>query len=439
MQRSRSRRDNADIWPGFVDALSTLLMVIMFLLVVFMLGQFLLSRALETRDEDLSNLESNLALFENQLTQEQEAKRALQIEMAELTENIADLRAERDQLTMERQAAINEVDDLSGALTQALERASQLEIDLAERSTDATREAELAAQLAAELAETRTTFAADRDTIEAQLAELTQLRLEIGVLTETRDRIDADLLGIQAELQASLAELEASRAEQARLEAALSDESQGRQTATSQVDLLSRQIATLSGQLMSLEGSLISKQGEIDQQNLVIADLGVKLNEALADKVEELSQFRSDFFGKLRNVLGARDDVQIVGDRFVFQSEVLFGSGQAEIGSAGRGQLAQMAQIFTDLSAEIPDELPWVVQVDGHTDKRPISGNGRFPSNWELSTARAISVARFLIAQGLPAERVAARGFAEFQPIDDGNSEAALRRNRRIEIKLTTR
>ena len=162
------------------------------------------------------------------------------------------------------------------------------------------------------------------------------------------------------------------------------------------------------------------------------------MNEALADKVEELSQFRSDFFGKLRGVLGSRSDVQVVGDRFVFQSEVLFASGEAEIGAGGRQQLATLATTLIDIARTIPADLPWVLQVDGHTDKRPIS-TGRFPSNWELSTARAISVARFLIDQGIPAERVAARGFAEFQPVDTADTEQAYRTNRRIEIKITTR
>lgn len=432
MPRSRSRRDNSEIWPGFVDALSTLLMVIMFLLMVFMLGQFFLSRMLEGRDKTVSDLEQNLAVYENRLLAEQDAIRDLRTEMAVLQADIEELRSERDSLAEGRLRAEADANDLRAQLTDALDRASRLELDLANRSQDLQQETELAAQLAAELAQTRDSFAAEREQVETQLAELTRLRLEIGVLTEARNRLDDDLAALEDEL-------EKRRQEQAELELALQSEIAGRETASSQAATLSRQIATLSSQLLTLEGALSEKQDEIDQQNIVIADLGVKLNEALADKVEELSQFRSDFFGKLRNVLGARDDVQVVGDRFVFQSEVLFGSGEAQIGEAGRNQLAQLADILLELASEIPDELPWVVQVDGHTDKRPISGNGRFPSNWELSTARAISVARFLIDRGLPENRVAARGFAEFQPIDTGDSEEALRRNRRIEIKLTTR
>lgn len=406
-------------------------MVIMFLLVVFMLGQFLLSRTLEGRDKTVSSLEDNLAAYETRLVEEQTAMRDLQVLMAQLNEEIADLTEERNALSVARDAALNETTDLDDQLTQALERASQLEVELAARDENIAEQADLATQLAAELAVSRETFSAERETVETQLAELTRLRLEVSVMTSARDRLDQDLTELQASLQAE-------RAEQARLQAALAAEAASRTTATNQADQLAGQIATLSRQLFSLEGSLNEKQDEIDSQNLVIADLGGKLNEALADKVEELSTFRSDFFGRLRTVLGTRAEVQVVGDRFVFQSEVLFGSGEAQIGTAGQTQLAQLADILIELAAEIPTELPWVVQVDGHTDKRPISGS-RFPSNWELSTARAISVARYLIDQGLPAERVAARGFAEFQPIDRGDSDDALRRNRRIEIKLTTR
>ena len=380
MPRSRARRDNAEIWPGFVDALSTLLMVIMFLLVVFMLGQFFLSRVLEGKDETVSNLEQNLATYERRLQIEKEAIQALRIEMAGLNEDIANLRLERDDLALARQRAEADANDLTVQLAEALERARQLEIDLAGSEETLTSERELTAQLAAELEATRETVTAERDTVEAQLAELTRLRLEIGVLGEARDRLNRELAEIQGQLDAR-------REEQLRLDAALAAETSSRETAAGQVELLSRQIATLSGQLLSLEQALGDKQDEIDSQNLVIADLGEKLNEALADKVEELAQFRSDFFGKLRNVLGTRDDVQVVGDRFVFQSEVLFESGAANIGSAGQAQLAQLADILIDLAGDFPDELPWVVQVDGHTDKRPISG-GRFPSNWELSTAR---------------------------------------------------
>ena len=186
-----------------------------------------------------------------------------------------------------------------------------------------------------------------------------------------------------------------------------------------QVRQLTEQIAALSRQLAALDQALDLKQTAIDEQSATIANLGQRLNLALASKVEELSQYRSEFFGELRKALGEREDVRIVGDRFVFQSEVLFASGSAEIGPGGREQLAKLATALKEIIDRIPPELPWVLQVDGHTDRVPIS-TARFPSNWELSSARAIAVAQFLIGQGIPPDRVAARGFAEFQPLDPG-------------------
>ena len=205
-----------------------------------------------------------------------------------------------------------------------------------------------------------------------------------------------------------------------------------------QVRQLTAQIATLSRQLAALDQALDLKQTEIDAQSSAISELGQRLNIALASKVEELSQYRSEFFGELRRALGDREDVRIVGDRFVFQSEVLFSSGSADIEPRGRDELAKLAGVLKEIIGKIPSSLPWVLQVDGHTDRVPIS-TPRFPSNWELSTARAIAVAQVLISQGIPPDRVAARGFAEFQPLDPGESPDAYRRNRRIEIKLTTR
>jgi chemotaxis protein MotB len=169
-----------------------------------------------------------------------------------------------------------------------------------------------------------------------------------------------------------------------------------------------------------------------------IADLGKRLNAALASKVEELARYRSEFFGRLREVLGDRPDIRVVGDRFVFQSEVLFALGSADLSDNAKKQLLPVAQALKDISSKIPPDINWVLRVDGHTDKRPIT-TAQFPSNWELSTARAISVVRFFMDQGIPANRLVAAGFGEYQPIDTRDSEDAYRRNRRIELKLTER
>ncbi len=197
-------------------------------------------------------------------------------------------------------------------------------------------------------------------------------------------------------------------------------------------------MAALRQTLEKISQALEASEKRATEQNVQIASLGKRLNAALANKVHELSRYRSEFFGRLRDVLGAQKGVRIVGDRFVFQSEVLFAKGAADIGEAGNNQLRQLASTLLAISRKIPSDIDWVLRVDGHTDKDPIK-TPRFPSNWELSSARAISVVQFLIEQGLPPNRLAATGFGEFQPLEDRDDEIGKRRNRRIELKLTQR
>ena len=208
--------------------------------------------------------------------------------------------------------------------------------------------------------------------------------------------------------------------------------------AQSQVTLLNRQIFALRQQLARLSVVLQATEAKNAEQEVTIKNLGQRLNVALASKVQELARYRSDFFGRLREILGERQDIQIVGDRFVFQSEVLFASGSAELGEAGKIQLARLAGALKEIAATIPEDINWVLRVDGHTDKNPIATYA-FPSNWELSTARAISVVKFLTSQSIRPENLAATGFGEFQPLDDRDNPLAYRRNRRIELKLTQR
>ncbi|MEO1020116.1 MAG: peptidoglycan -binding protein, partial [Pseudomonadota bacterium] len=276
---------------------------------------------------------------------------------------------------------------------------------------------------------------ADRDDLESELAEV---RTNRDLLDQRVSLLNREREERAQELNSRSVQINELAAATLGLEEALDAASEERELALEQVEQLQQQIQALSLQLVDLDAALASKQGEINQQNQVIEDLGTRLNVALADRVEELSQYRSDFFGRLRQVLSNQQNVEIVGDRFVLQSEVLFETGEAELGPAGRAQLRELAATFRAIAAEIPDELPWVLQVDGHTDKRPIN-TPQFPSNWELSTARAIEVARYFTSQGIPPERVAARGFAEFQPLDPQDTEEAYLRNRRIELKLTTR
>ena len=192
-------------------------------------------------------------------------------------------------------------------------------------------------------------------------------------------------------------------------------------------------------QLAAIESALQASEGREQDSQTRIADLGSRLNVALAQKVQELARYRSDFFGRLRDVIGSRPDIRIVGDRFVFQSEVFFDPGQAELKPDGMPELDKVAAAMKDITASIPADIPWVLRVDGHTDKRPLSGSGKFASNWDLSAARAIAVVRYLQSKGLPPEHLLAAGFGEFQPLDLGDTEDAFKRNRRIELKLTDR
>ena len=219
----------------------------------------------------------------------------------------------------------------------------------------------------------------------------------------------------------------------------LDEERQISQRALSQVELLNQQISALRRQIGALEDALEASENRDRESQTKIADLGKRLNVALAQRVQELNRYRSDFFGRLREILGGRSDVRIVGDRFVFPSEVLFSSGDAELNDGGKEEMLKVAQALLQIGEEIPDDINWVLRVDGHTDNIPLSGTGPIKDNWELSSSRAISVVRYFISQGIPAKRLVAAGFGEFQPLEEGDSDAARAKNRRIELKLTER
>jgi chemotaxis protein MotB len=209
--------------------------------------------------------------------------------------------------------------------------------------------------------------------------------------------------------------------------------------AMAQVDALNQQIAALRRQLAALEDALNASESRDRESQARIADLGSRLNVALAQKVQELARYRSEFFGRLRQILSNRSDIRVAGDRFVFQSEVFFDPGSAVVSPTGKSELDKLATALQQLDAEIPPDLPWILRVDGHTDKRPFSGSGLIKSNWELSASRAISVVQYLVSKGVAPQRLMAAGFGEFQPIELGDTDEAFRRNRRIELKLTDR
>ncbi len=469
-------RRSINIWPGFVDALATLLLVVIFVLMVFMIAQYFLTVALSGRDLALQQLREEVSSLADLLSLERADNAELRINVAQLsaemqtsieardalTTQLANLSDERKSLLSQIASLMTERDDLSGRVSELDDERTSLAAQLAALTgrleVSEEKEAE-AARLAAELAEAYRAIDADREKVET-------LIVEIAILESLRDEVTAKLLAAEQTLDeqrklsdeqkaklAAVGKLAAERDErlsqlslrlsQAEESALSAHEQAATQTKLSEeaqrkVDLLNRQIASLREQLGRLNDILDATDSQNKKQQVQIADLGRRLNIALASKVQELARYRSEFFGRLRQVLGEHPDIQIVGDRFVFQSEVLFETGSAELGAEGQIQMARLARTLLYISPNIPTELDWVLRVDGHTDNRPIRTT-QFPSNWELSSARAISVVKFLIGQGLPPNRVAATGFGEFQPIDTDDDEIAYRRNRRIELKLTQR
>lgn len=386
---SRRAHRTTDIWPGFVDALATLILVIVFVLMIFTLFQFYLKDVISGRDQALAQLSAQLGQLADQLAMERRSAATMQQQITQLTD---ELRA-------------------SVGLRERLEQ------ELAAANARATAGAAEQQRVARELEDAFKTIQADKEKIDAQLRELDALRRNIETLTILRD------------------ELEKKLAEQG---GALASERQLSADAKLRADLLTRQLAALQEQMNRLNAALEASEAKQKESQAQIADLGRRLNLALAARVEELARFRSEFFGRLRQVLGERADLRVVGDRFVFQSELLFPSGSSELEPEGRDKMAQLASALVEISQRIPADLPWVLQVDGHTDRRPIS-TALFPSNWELSTARATSVVKFLASRGIAPERLSAAGFGEFQPIDARDDEIGWRRNRRIEIKITSR
>ena len=255
-------------------------------------------------------------------------------------------------------------------------------------------------------------------------ATLAALREDNSRLTSLTAGTDDKIKGATGQIAALASELDENKK--------LSAEAQ------SKVDLLNQQLLALRRQIAALNEALGASEAKDRDSQDRIKDMGLRLNAALARQVQELQRYRSDFFGRLRDSLKDRKDIRVVGDRFVFQSEVLFPSGQAAMLPEGLAAIDQLAQAILELERTIPGEIEWALQVDGHTDTRPIA-SPQFPSNWELSTARAISVVRFLISRGVPARRLVAAGYGEFQPLEEGGTEDVLRRNRRIELKLTNR
>ncbi len=343
MALARSRRgDNGTMnyWPGFVDALSTLILSIIFILTVFVVVQFYLQQEVQGKDTALDRLKNQIAQLTDLLSMEKAGKSDLQDQLATLRASLATAQSESDKY---------------------------------------------------------------KGLYEGAGAGAAAAKGQLGALTDQLDK--------QKNITAS---------------------------ALAQVEVLNQQISALRRQLAAVQDALDISEGKNKEAQGRITELGQRLNLALAEKVRELKGYRSEFFGKLRQILGNRPDIRVVGDRFVLQSEVFFDTNSADLKTEGQTELDKVAGALVSLEKEIPSDIPWVLRVDGHTDKRPITG-GLYKSNWDLSASRAISVVKFLISKGVPPQRLVAAGFGEFDPIATGDTEDAYRRNRRIEFKLTER
>jgi chemotaxis protein MotB len=349
MAYSRRRRAVAQdlSWPGFVDALSTLLLVIIFLLSIFMLAQFFLGQALSGRDENLRRLHLDISDLKEQLSLKEK-------DNSDLHQTISELSATLQQANMARDKMTTKINQLEGDLIDSI----------------------------------------DSKTGRAAIDTLEKTRIE------------------------------------------LSAEKTLRQKSRDEIKLLNQQLNAIKQQLASLMIALEASEKKDRNQQVAIKSLSNRLNAALASKVQELNEFRSEFFGKLKKALSNRSDVQIKGDRFIFPSEVLFGSASAVLGTSGKREMAKLAATLKEISKDIPTDIKWVLRVDGHTDILPIRTK-EFPSNWDLSTKRALSVVKYLISQGIPAENLAATGFGQYHPLDNRNTPAAYVKNRRIEMRLT--
>ena len=373
--RNRSRRP-AEIWPGFVDAISTLLLVLIFLLALFLASEFFLSKMLSKKDDALESLNLQISQLSELLSLEKKENKDLNNTISVLNEKINSINFTSDLMTMEFNDLKNKNIELSELVALIKEDKNLLE-------------------------ESFNKLSADNKNLEIEIREL------IATLSATKVKLS------EAEEEVELSE-----------------------AAKNQVTVLNIQIADLREQLSLIESLLDINREELKKKDIQIVELGKKLNTALAVKVGELNKYKSEFFGRLREILGNTEGIQIVGDRFIFQSEVLFESGSADIGISGITELNKLSKILLDITSKIPNDIPWILQIQGHTDQNPIS-TVLYPSNWELSSARAISVGRVLINAGINSNKISVAGFAEYQPLTEGIDEDSLRRNRRIEIKLT--
>ncbi len=387
-RRSGSTGEGLSAWPGYVDALSTLLMVIIFVLLVFVLAQAFLSVVLAHRNEALDRLNRQLTSLSDMLSMEKSHNAELRLALAQASQELSATKKEKEAAIAHLQALDQQVAALSAS------------------------------------------HQADQQAIASQTAELAQLSEQIRALKALRDQL-------QKQAQEAMAKAVTEAQARAAAEQTAAMEKQLGDSARAKLALLSQQLDELHTQLAMVEKALDISEAQAKAKDVQIANLGARLNAALAAKVQQLERYRSDFFGELRKVLAGKPGISVVGDRFIFQSQVLFAPGSAALSPGGIEQIDKLAQTLKQIMPEIPPNIAWILQVDGYADRQPIL-SGPWGSNWELSAGRAITVVKQLIADGIPPDRLAATGFGDTHPLDPANTPEAYAKNRRIEFRLTS-
>ena len=470
-KKSQSNEEGSLIWPGFVDVLASTLMVIIFIVLLFTVSQVYLGdlvvgkneqilsleQTIEIQDEtiveqDITLTDKELALFErqtiiNQLDEELVIlDEEIQIKQLEIKDKEKMLSSKDQELSLQ-----------DALISQKEETITNLDTLIEEQTLDIGKLNEMIAKLTQELSlslEERDKLVGKLDTLNQEQVILKNTLSELGGQNQ---ELSSKLSDSQFKIQSLLDSLSTSKSINENLQSQISDVESSNKSlkdqitdlekesaikttsindALIQISRLSDDIKILSKEIQLLNNLLDSKEAEIAENKIELGELGDRLNRVLTSELFKLQKYKSEFFGKLTDALGEREDIQIKGDRFIFQSEILFDSGSAEIQTEGRVALSLIAKTLIELIDEIPSDLNWILQIDGHTDKIPISTN-QFPSNWELSHSRALEVVKFFIEQGFPANRMSANGYGEYQPINFGDSKQDLKQNRRIELKIT--
>ncbi len=471
--KSQSSEDNSLIWPGFVDVLASTLMVIIFVVLLFTVAQVYLGDLVVGKNEQIQNLEKTIEIQDETIVEQDLSLSDKELALIERQEVISQLDTELEILDEEirlKQSEISEKENLLTAKDQEISLQDEL---LKQKDETIITLDDLIDKQALDITELNEIIARITEELSLSLEEKEELRGRLSSLNEEQELLKSQLQELggenqalvgqlsdsQGRIQSLLESLSSSKGENEILETQISSvESQNQslrdqitsleqdsviQTtslndALAQISRLSEDIKILSNEIQLLNNLLDSKEAEIASNKIELGELGDRLNRVLTSELYKLQKYKSEFFGQLSETLGQREDIQIKGDRFIFQSEILFESGSADIQAGGRVALSLIAKTLIDLSNQIPTDLNWILQVDGHTDKIPIA-TARFPSNWELSHARALEVVKFFIQQGIPADKLSANGYGEHQPISLGSSPEDLKLNRRIELKITQR